>query len=130
MRRTTTGWCAGIPELGVSAESSEPNSAITSVTDEARKICEVLVSTGSAVPPPGPLGPLTLPGSPVDRSLGFLRRLIASYVLVLALTLILILMITPFLLARSQSYLSSGKATEDVGRILTKLNISACVGQR
>ncbi len=130
IRRTPTGWCAGIPELGIREEAADAGAALGAAMDAERVARESLAVAGTPPPPPGPLAPFPWLGDAAGRVFALAGRVVAAYAVALMVTAILVVMAAPYLRARAEQYVGSGKAGEDVGRLLARLGVSACTEKR
>ena len=130
IRRTPAGWCAGIAELGIREEATEAPDALHAALEAERSARAALAAAGTPAPPPGPLAPFPRAVGVAGRVLALAGRVLAGYAVALGVTLMLVVMAAPYLRGRAEQYVGSGKAGEDVGRLLSRLGIAACTDRR
>ncbi len=128
LSRQKGGCIASIPELCITGEAANPAQALASVLRAESEVIEKLLASGLPLPPSVDLiNPLFKVRNILIKAARFLGKVVAAFVIFLALSAVVAAMIYPTFVERARTYLSSPASKENMQKMLKHLGISVCI---
>jgi len=119
---------ASIPELCITGEASNPEHALANVLLAESEVLEKLISSGLPLPPSvDRIHPLPKVRELLMKAVWFFGKVTAAFVIFLALSAAVAVMIYPTFDERAKTYILSPAFKEHMHKMLKHLGISVCV---